>query len=241
MTIATAQEPAEFQSNFERPELIQWKAQSSTIPFSSLGVSKIKLAPCAEDSGNLYPVHPYQSTKVYHVNYKGTYKAGKLKADDPLCIRGNTIAPNPQFRNCFYAVNPQHVEMSDYYMDRCGNYYRGAWENNFLIRNKTDDHPYLLSKGRVNHMINRGTYSDSEDADTYAVPVKEFQFFAPITAEEKKKIEEIRERALKTGGYVFDKKSFLFLKKKNNAPASTPANAASHDEDEAEAGSAPAY
>lgn len=193
------------------PPVMRWIDIPGTIPLNG-SWTRITLTPCHRDP-NLYPTHPSQSTKAYHVNKAGQYDASKLSAGDPYCKIGQKTGSSARGRLCLMAVEARHVMLSDFFMDRCGSFYRGFWERRFVVASKSDDHPYLLSRGRVAEMMDRGAYSDSSDGNTYAVSPKDFLFFTSVSAPEMEKIGNARKRALgPEGGFRFDEKSFLFLR-----------------------------
>ncbi len=195
---------------FDRPELIrEWKNESTlVVPLEKMKLKKISPKECEKGAG-IFPTHPSQLTKKYHVLRYGQYDETKLRGDDSLCKFSQKVSSRKKGLICFIAVQAGYLMMSDYYMDRCGNYYRGFWEHSFTVANKLDDHPFLLSKGRVNEMIDRGEYMDSKDSDTYALRPENFLFFGEVRPDEIQEILAIRDRSLKNG-FRFDPSTYLF-------------------------------
>jgi hypothetical protein len=114
--------------------------------------------------------------------------------------------------------------MSDFYMDRCGNYYRGVWERAYIRKNPEDDDGHQNSLGRYTAEISRNSvFQDSQVQNTNPVPVKDFLFFTPVTADERNTINSYKASALKNG-FKFDESSYLFLCNDQTKPCSKPSN-----------------
>lgn len=149
---------------------------------------------------NLYPTHPQQMSKVYHVALVGRYDMEKLTAEDEACAIGSKYKNTRGIKMCLRADSVEYNVLSDTYADSCGNMYRGFWEVSFLQRE--DNMGTLFSKGRVLYEKPRAEFpKDMYVAQTYAVPVKEFLFLSPLFKDDLKNIEEQRREAEKTHRY----------------------------------------
>lgn len=159
----------------------------------------------------LFPTHPQQTTKTYHVSLLGRYDHFRLRAGDDACERG---ADRPNARGEMSCLRPDSIEyavISDFYQDRCGNFYRGFWDVQFLKTNDTMG--TLFSQGRVLFQNPKSPFeNDMYVADTYALNESNFVFLAPVTENEVRIIKREKESALRT--HRFDPETQLFILKK---------------------------
>lgn len=177
----------------QQPKLGPWRnIYEISLPESAL---RRKQFSCPDPQ--LFPTHPQQTLKQYHRYDAANYSAADLDARDDECVvsrltRASEVARTriieEEDRNgrripCIVATQSHYVTISDTYIDRCGNYYRGVYSINFL---KIDESMgTLFSKGRT-------TYDDDEEnrrtgysgntysGNTYAVPVSEFDYLAEL-------------------------------------------------------------
>jgi hypothetical protein len=184
------------------------------VPATSL---RIKRFACPQDP-NLYPTHPSQVTKEYHVYDRAQYDRAQLDGRDEACILSQVRDARPGIRNnrsqaaidriiaqaeqsgrripCQIGDYVHRVTLSDTYIDACGNYYRGVKRMTFTQSN--ENMGTLFSPGRTSY--NRGaTMADGQyDGDTYAVNHREFAFLAELLAGDMGKIEQARAAARST-------------------------------------------
>jgi hypothetical protein len=161
-------------------------------------------ASCADKK--LYPTHPQQRSKSYHVYRVAIYENEKLPADSPVCKI--TSAGAKKF--CLLADTFQYAVISDVFQDACGGLYRGVWNAGFLKRD--DNLGVLLSKGRTVYPKPNASYEgDVEDGQTYAVEAKDFLLLTAPFAGDKETAAKLAGEAQTT--HTYDSATHLFQKK----------------------------
>ena len=123
---------------------------------------------------HLYPSHPQQSTKTYHVFRVAVYDQAEVEAGSRLCrVRTHQAQPRCLMSDVFeYAV------LSDLFRDACGGLYRGVW--NVKALKQDDSMGTLFSKGRVMEPKPNSPFEgDMDEGPTYAVDRSDFLFLAP--------------------------------------------------------------
>ncbi len=167
-----------------------------TAPLKDLKLEKIKIQ-CDQDRESLYPTHPQQMTKHYHVYNWAQYNHGKLTAEAYACdIKSkhkNVAGTFP----CIRATIAYEVMMSDLYQDRCGNFYRAYWQFGFL--KKDESMGTLLSKGRTVYPNMKSDFPENDfyEGQTYKTTSEDFLFLTVASDEEVKKAKALFEQALK--------------------------------------------
>lgn len=178
---------------------INWRAQPRVSPICAQGAT-------------LYPTHPQQNTKVYHVFDWGSYDHFKLNADSEACTIGARHANSRGVKHCFRADTAYYVFMSDLYRDACGNIYRAYWELNYL--KKYESMGTLFAKGRTMYPNPRSEFpGDYVMGQTYPLQITDFLFFTAPLAGDIEKISEQQKAAERTHRY--DSRSFLFTPRTN--------------------------
>jgi hypothetical protein len=163
---------------------------------------------CQLDNKNLYPTHPQQESKHYHLFDWGSYNHGKLNGDSEAC----TISSKYKNRNGQYAcLRPDvvyNVVMSDIYQDKCGNLYRAFKQTIYLDKNESMG--TLLSRGRTIYPNPNSQFpGEVYVGPTYPVPVQEFLFLTLPLAGDIEKSNQMKRRALSTT-HTFDALELLF-------------------------------
>lgn len=132
---------------------------------------------CADT--NLYPTHPQQKTKLYHVFRSARYDQSKLTGADEACTLSSKYPSANGTKACLRPDYLEYAVISDIYRDSCGNLYRGVWDVAFLKAN--DNMGVLFAKGRTLYQKpEAGDVLDMYVGGTYAVGVEEFLFLSPI-------------------------------------------------------------
>lgn len=154
---------------------------------------------CADT--NLYPTHPQQNTKHYHLFLSARYDHTRLKGDDEACTLSSKY-PNAQgVKPCLRPDYLEYAVISDTYRDSCGHMYRGFWDVAFLKAN--DNMGVLFAKGRTLYQKpNAGDVNDMYIGDTYAVSADEFLFLSPLLPGDLQKVEMLKASAL--GTHIFE-------------------------------------
>lgn len=156
---------------------------------------------------NLYPTHPQQSTKIYHLYRDGIYELTKLSAESRTC----KITSQPSGREkkfCLLADDFEHVVLSDTFQDACGNFYRGVWKVDFLRRD--DNMGTLLSKGRTVYTDDHSNFEGQVYVgQTYAVERKDFLFLAPIFGGDRDKLNQLKLEAIRNT-HTYNSETHLF-------------------------------
>ncbi len=151
----------------------------------------------------LYPTHPTQILKQYHSYMHGSYNAHKLKGTDKPCL----VKQRPPQNKCLKADRAEYALISDVYVDRCGNFYRGYAQTTFT--GQEESMPSLFSVGRQRLPKQNAEFkAESYDAETYAVPLKALVFLTKLFPGDAKVIEKERKAAEKT--HIFDPTTLLY-------------------------------
>jgi hypothetical protein len=154
----------------------------------------------------LFPTHPQQFTKIYHVFRRGEYDAQEVPSASSVC----KAASNGQRRFCLATDYFEHAVISDIYQDGCGYLYRGIWKTGFLGREETMGH--LFSKGRTLYPKPRSQFDkDMEEGNTYALDRKEFLFLTPAFEGDFEKAGKYKEAS--ETSFVYDSSKRLFQKR----------------------------
>lgn len=173
------------------------------VPLDQVEVTSIP-ASCKDQM--LYPTHPQQDTKIYHVYRSARYDLKKLEpapSASNVCMKSNKAAK----KFCTIADTYQYVVMSDTFQDGCGNLYRGVWNFGFLKRDESMG--TLFSKGRTMYQKPNSEFeNDMYVAQTYSLEHKDFLFLTPLFDGDDVKIKKQIEKALKT--HKYDLKTKLF-------------------------------
>jgi hypothetical protein len=194
------------------------------IPLSALTHKRFA---CPQDP-KLYPTHPSQYAKEYHIFKQATYDRTQIDGRDDACmlsqvkddrpgmvdrvsnaVRNRIIAQaDASGRKIFCQLGHviHQVVLSDTYIDACGNYYRGI--KRFAYKKSDDNMGTLFSPGRTSY--NKGaTMADGQyDGDTYAVDHREFYFLAELLPGDMSKINE--QRAVARSTHTLDASRRLF-------------------------------
>jgi len=205
-----AETAIEIKEEFSFPELIKWKPRQSGDPLEE-GRPKTSFFPCAERG--IYPTHPGQGGKVYHLDEVGTYPAHKLPNDHLFC----KVKNKGKGKFCIAAGNPGRVKMSDFFMDRCRNFYRAVWERKYVAFRTKADHEFTTSIGRPTRLVPMGAYSESEDESTVEVSnelKRHLLFLNAATPAEITEIKAKQRNAQESGAFYFDESSLLFIRVK---------------------------
>lgn len=204
-------------------ERISEGVRSSLVSFGALGGWRDWPGYAAGDGSNpfllprveiscadtlLFPTHPQQETKIYHIYQIAQYDQAKLNGDDPACLMSARYANGKGVKACLRADYAHYVVLSDLYRDRCGGLYRGFWELAFL--NRDESMGTLFSLGRVLFQKENSSVLDMYVASTYPVPRKEFLFLSPLLPGDREKIESLKGAALKDT-HTLDQQGLLYL------------------------------
>lgn len=179
--IPEAQTPA-----FQKWSLSQHTTMPSKDPF------QLQHIPVNCESKELLPTSPYQDTKNYEVHFTGRFDHRKLPARDRLCLVRSRSA-NPV---CLAPDTLHAVIMSDFFVDSCGNVYKGYWS--VVYAQREDNMGTLLSKGRTLFPSPRATeqFPEMIEGHIYKVHVDEFLFLTEPTETELRKSTQLREKAI---------------------------------------------
>jgi hypothetical protein len=196
--------PSGLGSFFSDPESLgPWRMNEEFVINRPVLPSEISLKPFACGTKNLYPTHPYQTTKEYLHAVFSMYDHGTLPPTSYACL---TRSPNGRF--CLRGAVALMVVMSDTYEDDCGNYYRGYWLVTYL---KSDENMgTLFSKGRVLYEKPDAEFpGEYVEAGTYVVKASDFFILGELLSDDQEKIRVEEERALRSG---FRKAGKLFIR-----------------------------
>ncbi len=181
---------------------------------------------CSQDS-NLYPTHPSQDKKMYHVYDRAQYSARELDARQEECalsrIRNDHTGRRTMSEGaierliaraeetgrripCLQGHYIHRVVLSDTYIDACGNYYRGVKRLSF--READENMGTLFSPGRTNYRVSGSQLNERYDGHTYAVPHTDFRALAELLDGDMEAITRGRERARRT--HVLDAAGRIF-------------------------------
>lgn len=180
------------------------KYEDSSAPkietLAHIGVSR----KCSDK--RLYPTHPQQNSKIYHLYRNGHYDYAQVPVESRVCkIKSSSASPVCQRADTFsYAV------ISDIYTDACGNIYRGIWNRAFLKQDDTMG--TLFSKGRKMYQKeNSKIANDMEDGGTDAQDQSDFLFLTHAFPGDEEIARDLAAKAMET--HTFDPKSHLFHQK----------------------------
>ena len=155
---------------------------------------------------DLYPTHPQQMSKIYHVYRVANYTSNLVPADSRVC----KITSRGTVKHCLQPDSFSYAVISDIFQDGCGNIYRGVWKVGFLKRD--DNMGTLFSKGRTMYEKENSQFrNDMEEGQTYAVGRNDFLFLTPAFPGDKEKAQKLFQQARQT--HVYDERTRLFQKK----------------------------
>lgn len=163
---------------------------------------------CEQDQVNLYPTHPQQESKEYHLFDWGQYNHFKLHGESEACAMSSRFkSKNGQYA-CLRPDVIFNVVMSDIYRDKCGNFYRGFKHLVFLKKN--ENMGTLLSVGRTIYPNPKSNFpGDTYVGPTYPVLVQEFVFLSNVLPGDLEKTAALKAKAL-ARTHSFDEKTLLF-------------------------------
>lgn len=180
--------------------------ESTEIDWNSL--KKIEI-PESCNSDQLFPSHPQQTNKIYHLYREALLDFQKIPFDSKACLVPSRYphAGTGKFY-CMLADSLTYVVISDTFEDLCGNLYRGFWNASFF--KKKEKMTDLLSKGRT---VNRpqGVGNVFLPANTYALKRSDFLFLLSIFEGDQEKINLLKDSAKKT--HTFSEASHLYITK----------------------------
>lgn len=162
-------------------------------------VDSLTVARVALDCGdkNLYPTHPQQNTKLYHLFLSARYDHTRLKGDDEACATSAKYSNAQGAKACLRPDYLEYAVISDIYRDSCGHTYRGFFDVAFLKAN--DNMGVLFAKGRALYpKPNAGALMDMYVGDTYAVDQSEFLFLSPLFPGDQERSDELQTSAAKS-------------------------------------------
>lgn len=155
---------------------------------------------------DLYPTHPQQMSKTYHVYRVANYTNNLIPANSRVC----KITTNGSVKYCVQTDTFSYSVISDIYQDGCGNLYRGVWNVGFLKRD--DNMGTLFSKGRTMYEKENSQFrNDMEEGQTYSLSRKDFLFLTPAFPGDKEKAQKLFQQARQT--HYYDERTRLFRKK----------------------------
>lgn len=195
----------------------EWLSNWSTSEGAQFDAGKIAHIPfsCARDP-NLYPTHPQQDRKFYHVSRYAEYDTARVPGDDErLCkIPQKYFDKRHQNRPfCVRAYSAEQYVLSDTFQDACGHFYRGFWEKTFVTSDETMG--TLSSLGRAtwsNPDLSHKVEQPTIDGSTFPVPASKFLFFAPLFGKDHEAIQNDISQALQSG-FRWNPQTLLFERK----------------------------
>lgn len=168
-------------------------------------LNKVSLA-C--ESSMLYPTHPQQDTKTYHLAVYGEYNNQLVLGGDKgpfadICqawTRGAVV----EKRMCLKSKTINMVVLSDLYQDACGNVYRGFFKKQFFTTDETMG--TLVSPGKTFYENPYSEFIGTKLVDTYVggtnpVPASQFLYFTRASALDMTRIQKNIELAKAKGQY----------------------------------------
>lgn len=151
-------------------------------------------------SNNLWPSHPYQSTKEYHAALRAEYDYTRLPATSMYCM-----IPNPTRRFCQRAAAAKLVITSDLYVDDCGNHYRGFWLTAYA--SNFESMGTLFAKGRTAYQRPGSSFrGDYVTGATYGLKLQDFLYLTELSAKDQRNLTQSLtgiERHFKKNGKLF--------------------------------------
>lgn len=155
----------------------------------------------------LYPSHPQQDLKIYHVYRQAAYEAGKLKKTDRACLIHSNGKNSSGEEYCLRADVVSDVILSDVFTDACGHLYRGFVEKIFL--DQDENMGTLISPGRTMYPNPRSEYSkDMISGGTYRVSVHGFVKIGTLFPGDAQRVRDLRKQAL--ADFRYDSSSHLY-------------------------------
>ena len=177
-------------NSFPHPMALSVWQDSPDFTDPSIDLQKYPSSKITCDDGNLYPTHPQQTLKKYHVHRWAGYDQNKLKPDETACVR-----PSSMGTFCVRGDIAYDVILSDTFEDRCGNLYRGFEQVSFLGQDETMG--TLVSPGRTIYPKPHSEFiGEFISGGTYAVPIARFMKIGPVLPTDIEQIQKGREQAL---------------------------------------------
>lgn len=171
-----------------------------------------RVTPTCDKGAALYPTHPQQSTKVYHVFDWGSYNHFKLTGDSEACTISSRHNNSRGVKLCLRPDTIYYALISDLYRDACGQTYRAYWEVIYLKKN--DNMGTLFAKGRTMYENPRSEFpGDYVMGPTYPLKTDDFLFFTPLFQADAEKIAEQRRLAERT--HIYSPETSLFTPRGN--------------------------
>lgn len=184
------------------------------VPLESL---QRKLFQCPQDP-MLYPTHPGQTLKEYHIGDRARYSPRELDGRDDECILSQIGDKRPGVRNnrsptsinriirraedtgrripCQIGDEALRYVLSDTYIDACGNKYRGVKGVEFL--KSEENMGTLFSAGRTQYRVPQSRFEEYYAGPTYPVNHSDFLFLAELLPDDEDKIKSARAAARST-------------------------------------------
>lgn len=159
-----------------------------------MSIERISLK-CADT--RLFPTHPQQNTKLYHLFLSGRYDHTKLAGEDEACAMSSKYSNAKGVKACLRPDWIEYAVLSDLYTDSCGHLYRGFWDVAYL---KTHDNMgVLFSKGRTLYpKPDSGNLNDMFIGGTYTLDVHDFLFLSPLLPKDAEQINKLQTEAVQT-------------------------------------------
>lgn len=181
--------------------LKSWRTNSDFVINSPMRLIDQRRTTLRCQSNNLWPSHPYQSTKEYHAALFAEYDYFRLPPSSAAC----TI-PNPTRRFCQRAATAKLVLTSDIYVDDCGHHYRAYWLSAYLSNHESMG--TLFSKGRTAYERPGSSFrGDYVTGGSYGVKSDDFIYLTPLRENDQARLDQ----ALKGIERFFTKKGKLFI------------------------------
>lgn len=183
--------------------------QDDTISTSAPRPEDAKRKKLACDKTTLLPTQPQSALKRYHRYAHGLYDNSKLNGESRACkIPGNGRNGRGE-RTCLAAATLDYAMLSDTYVDTCGNFYRGFWEELYLSTEETMG--TLISKGRTVYPVPNAQFSgEVYDGATHAVDASDFVFLSELSPGDTESIAKAKENANREGTHQWDADTGLF-------------------------------
>jgi hypothetical protein len=126
------------------------------------------------DQSTLYPAHPQQTSKQYHVFRAAHFTGSKLRADARACKRSGKSKSR-----CLETYPLHYGIISDLFQDACGNMYRAFWKITYFYPSE-ESMGTLSSKGRTLYSPPKPmSENDQYVGPTFPVARDEFIFLTP--------------------------------------------------------------
>lgn len=181
-------------------ELDQWRAEN--LPSN-----------CSDQ--NLYPTHPQQSSKQYHIHQIASYAHFDLPAESVMCAITTRPSSASARKYCLKAYQLNYVVLSDIFQNSCGEKFRGFWQ--VVFSSKNEKMQLLFSKGRSLVKNPESEFEGDFVVDgTSAVPKEDFFFLAPLFPGDLERAKDLREGARQN--FTYDPSTLLFKPKKQIFP-----------------------